>query len=220
MAYATSVGTPHDAASGGGSLPVAPGLDHARVRRPWRSARRVLAAGPRGPARRGWRASPARSLTVDKMEEGPPTGKPVNIEISGDDFDVLGELAAQVQERIRGVDGPGRHRRQLRPRPARDAGPAGRGEGRALRPADLRHRRHGAHRPARRRDGQVPRRRGRVRHHRAAISSRSAGRSRTCENATVFYEGTEHPAVRLRPDRVRARAWPPSTASTPGAWSP
>ena len=44
-------------------------------------------------------------LVVDKMEEGPPTGKPVNIEISGDDFRVLGALASQVRERIRGIDG-------------------------------------------------------------------------------------------------------------------
>jgi len=44
-------------------------------------------------------------LTVDKMEEGPPTGKPVNIEISGDDFDVLGSIAATVKERIRNIPG-------------------------------------------------------------------------------------------------------------------
>lgn len=44
-------------------------------------------------------------LTIDKQEEGPPTGKPVNIEITGADFEVLGELAAQVKERIRGVPG-------------------------------------------------------------------------------------------------------------------
>jgi multidrug efflux pump subunit AcrB len=39
------------------------------------------------------------------MEEGPPTGKPVNIEISGDNFDELGHLAAGVKDRIRGVVG-------------------------------------------------------------------------------------------------------------------
>ncbi len=44
-------------------------------------------------------------LTIDKQEEGPPTGPPVNIEISGEDFNVLGELAAQVRERIRGIEG-------------------------------------------------------------------------------------------------------------------
>ncbi len=44
-------------------------------------------------------------LVIDKQEEGPPTGKPVNIEITGADFEVLGELAAGVKERIRGVPG-------------------------------------------------------------------------------------------------------------------
>ncbi len=44
-------------------------------------------------------------LIIDKQEEGPPTGKPVNIEISGDDFRVLGSLASQVRERIRGING-------------------------------------------------------------------------------------------------------------------
>ncbi|MBZ0268039.1 efflux RND transporter permease subunit [bacterium] len=44
-------------------------------------------------------------LTIDKMEEGPPTGAPVNIEISGDDFDVLGEMSARVQDRIRDIPG-------------------------------------------------------------------------------------------------------------------
>jgi len=44
-------------------------------------------------------------LVIDKQEEGPPTGKPVSIEISGEDFLVLGSLAAQIQERIRNVPG-------------------------------------------------------------------------------------------------------------------
>ena len=44
-------------------------------------------------------------IVVEKQEEGPPTGKPVNIEISGDDFEVLGELAARVKERIRNIPG-------------------------------------------------------------------------------------------------------------------
>jgi multidrug efflux pump len=44
-------------------------------------------------------------VTVEKQEEGPPTGKPVNIEIAGDDYEVLGDLAADVKERIRGLSG-------------------------------------------------------------------------------------------------------------------
>ncbi|MEZ4388803.1 MAG: efflux RND transporter permease subunit [Candidatus Krumholzibacteriia bacterium] len=45
------------------------------------------------------------TVTVEKREEGPPTGKPVNIEISGHDFAVLGDLAKQVREEIRGLPG-------------------------------------------------------------------------------------------------------------------
>lgn len=44
-------------------------------------------------------------LTVDKQEEGPPTGKPVNIEISGKSFATLGALADRVKDQIRGVPG-------------------------------------------------------------------------------------------------------------------
>ena len=42
-------------------------------------------------------------LTVAKQEEGPPTGPPVNIEISGDDVHMLGRLAAEVKDMISGV---------------------------------------------------------------------------------------------------------------------
>ena len=44
-------------------------------------------------------------LTIDKQEHGPPTGAPVTIEISGDNFALLGELAEQVRERIRDIAG-------------------------------------------------------------------------------------------------------------------
>jgi multidrug efflux pump len=44
-------------------------------------------------------------LTIDKMEEGPPTGPPVAIEISGEDFLTLGSLAQQIQDRIRDIPG-------------------------------------------------------------------------------------------------------------------
>ena len=36
-------------------------------------------------------------LTVDQQQEGPPTGPPINIEISGTSFRVLSRLAAQIQ---------------------------------------------------------------------------------------------------------------------------
>ncbi|MBU2499527.1 MAG: efflux RND transporter permease subunit, partial [Proteobacteria bacterium] len=42
---------------------------------------------------------------VEKEEEGPPTGPPVNLEISGNDILVLGDLAAQIRNKIRDIRG-------------------------------------------------------------------------------------------------------------------
>jgi multidrug efflux pump len=44
-------------------------------------------------------------VQVEKEQEGPPTGPPVNIEITGEDINVLGDLAARVRKKI--VDIPG-----------------------------------------------------------------------------------------------------------------
>ncbi len=55
---------------------------------------------------RGWVSGfTGARLTIDKQEEGPPTGKPVTIEISGDEFAVLGELADRVKDEIEGIPG-------------------------------------------------------------------------------------------------------------------
>ncbi len=40
---------------------------------------------------------PGAKITVDETKEGPPTGAPINIEISGDDFAVLGLLAKKIR---------------------------------------------------------------------------------------------------------------------------
>jgi CzcA family heavy metal efflux pump len=40
-----------------------------------------------------------------KEEYGPPTGAPVSIDISGDDFDVLAELSSRIQEQIKDIPG-------------------------------------------------------------------------------------------------------------------
>ncbi|NLG34291.1 MAG: efflux RND transporter permease subunit [Lentisphaerae bacterium] len=48
---------------------------------------------------------PGAEVKVEKTEEGPPTGAPVSIEISGDDFDVLEQIAADVQRAIETVPG-------------------------------------------------------------------------------------------------------------------
>lgn len=41
---------------------------------------------------------PGGKITIASAEEGPPTGAPINIEIAGDDFAVLGRLAKQVKK--------------------------------------------------------------------------------------------------------------------------
>ncbi len=43
---------------------------------------------------------PGGKVTVAEAEEGPPTGAPVNIEISGSDFKVLGRLAHEIRQII------------------------------------------------------------------------------------------------------------------------
>lgn len=42
-------------------------------------------------------------IRIEKEEDGPPTGPPVNIEITGDDFDVLSKLAVDIQRYIRDI---------------------------------------------------------------------------------------------------------------------
>ncbi|GAB6191013.1 efflux RND transporter permease subunit [Desulfocastanea catecholica] len=41
---------------------------------------------------------PGGKITIANEEEGPPTGAPINIEIAGDNFAVLGEIAKQVKD--------------------------------------------------------------------------------------------------------------------------
>jgi len=40
---------------------------------------------------------PGAEISIAKQEEGPPTGAPINIEISGDNFNVLGRISQQVR---------------------------------------------------------------------------------------------------------------------------
>lgn len=52
---------------------------------------------------------PGARITVDKESNGPPTGKPINIEISGDDFDQLVAIEQLVRngiakEKIKGIE--------------------------------------------------------------------------------------------------------------------
>ncbi len=44
-------------------------------------------------------------VQVEKEKEGPPTGAPVNLEISGKDIHVLGDLAAKIRKEIKNIPG-------------------------------------------------------------------------------------------------------------------
>ncbi len=46
---------------------------------------------------------PGAKITVAEQEEGPPTGAPINIEIAGDDFQILGRIAKTIREIISNV---------------------------------------------------------------------------------------------------------------------
>jgi multidrug efflux pump len=48
---------------------------------------------------------PGAEIKVDKMEEGPPTGAAISIEVAGDDFTTLSELAAAIVRKIETVQG-------------------------------------------------------------------------------------------------------------------
>ncbi len=131
-------------------------------------------------------------LYIEKQEEGPPAGKPVNIEISGRDFEVLGDLATQVKTIIQ--DTPGlvdlqddfdRGRPEIRVRP--DLDKAGRFGLRTIDVAStLRTALHG--------DDVSKYRIGEDEYD---IVVRHAGRSRSSlediESITVFYEGETIP---------------------------
>lgn len=44
-------------------------------------------------------------ITVNKAEEGPPTGMPISLELSGPDFERLGMLAREIRDTIRTIPG-------------------------------------------------------------------------------------------------------------------
>ncbi len=46
---------------------------------------------------------PGAKITIAEQEEGPPTGSPINIEIAGDDFEILGRIAKTIREMIANI---------------------------------------------------------------------------------------------------------------------
>lgn len=55
--------------------------------------------------RRPFTRIPGARIDVTMPSGGPPTGAPVDVELLGEDFDVLGRLAKQVEEKIKGIAG-------------------------------------------------------------------------------------------------------------------
>ena len=55
--------------------------------------------------RRVYERVPGATIVINKPAKGPPAGKPVNIEIRGDNLAVMGHVAQQVKDRIRTVPG-------------------------------------------------------------------------------------------------------------------
>ncbi len=58
-----------------------------------------------GAIRSGIGSFPGAQVKVEREQEGPPTGWPVSIELSGEDFSVLGEIADEITRAIRDVPG-------------------------------------------------------------------------------------------------------------------
>ena len=48
---------------------------------------------------------PGVDIDVDKLEDGLPTGPPVSFEISGEDFEVLGQISARIRQEIENIPG-------------------------------------------------------------------------------------------------------------------
>ena len=48
---------------------------------------------------------PGVTLDVDQPDDGPPVGAPLQIEITGDDFETLGKIAGRVREAVEGIPG-------------------------------------------------------------------------------------------------------------------
>jgi multidrug efflux pump len=102
-AYVTEVGAGGDPFAGSGNAP--PNLSLLSmefVKKEERSHNSRLSLED---LRAGLKGFTGAKVYVEKQEEGPPTGAPVNIEISGHEFAVLGALAEKVRAEIEDIDG-------------------------------------------------------------------------------------------------------------------
>ncbi|MDQ7088788.1 MAG: efflux RND transporter permease subunit [Acidobacteriota bacterium] len=121
----------------------------------------------------GWTGA---RITIDRPQEGPPTGKPVELRLIGEDYEALADLADRLRDRLETLPGlynvdhdfdPGYPELQIhvdREEAVRAGNPyPGGGTG-------------DPHGPGRHRGGQVPHRRGRVQDHRALSAFPAAQR--------------------------------------------
>ena len=128
---------------------------------------------------------PGWKLQVIKQAMGPPTGKPVELEISGDDYQQLSVLADSIKNMIQKVPGLTNATHDYDPGPAGDPGQRGPGTGQTAR---IFHPRRGlgrARRHLRKRSGKIPRGQGRIQDHGPAFAG-GAGKPATGSMKSSF----------------------------------
>ena len=99
----TDVGTTSSADGGGGSI--LSNLSKISLEFIDRHDRKELATDVLDRLRQAVLPIPGAHFTVEKQKEGPPTGPPVNIEVSGEDIDVIESLVNEIRSRIESVPG-------------------------------------------------------------------------------------------------------------------
>ncbi|MFO7811707.1 MAG: efflux RND transporter permease subunit [Pelovirga sp.] len=99
----TDVGTTSSDVGGGGS--VLSNLSKVSLEFVDRHDRKDLATDVLDRIRQAVAPIPGAHFIVDQQEQGPPTGPPVNIEVSGEDIDVIEGLVKEIYQRIESVPG-------------------------------------------------------------------------------------------------------------------
>lgn len=99
----TDVGTTSSADGGGGSI--LSNLSKISLEFIDRHDRSEMATDVLDRIRQAVLPIPGAHFTVEKQKEGPPTGPPVNIEVSGEDIDVIERLVNEIRSRIESVPG-------------------------------------------------------------------------------------------------------------------
>jgi CzcA family heavy metal efflux pump len=102
MAAGTGAGAQSEIFTGGGGSPTGGRIVLDLIDRQERSQSSFLTMAE---ARERVRGISGAVIDVDRPEEGPPVGDPVSIELSGDNFEVLGSIAQRIRREIADVDG-------------------------------------------------------------------------------------------------------------------